>query len=111
MKGWEQGPHNFLLHYAEDPSAYTPLLGDSRAAPTIELAKRMVSHMRVVIAKAEEDWMCTVGYFHNIKATMRADAQGYILAQNSDSRCKCMHQFDRFPWIWEQMDRIFPMRG
>lgn len=114
MRGWEQGPHNFLLHYAEDALRYLPIKDDARANPTIILAEEMVKRMRVVIAAAEDPWLCTIGYFHNIHIEQKKDAEGYILAQNTANgpqRCALIHQLDRYPWIWEHMDRMFPLRG
>lgn len=119
MKGWEQGPHNFLLHYAAAETSvrekvYGALASDPAAAPTIGLAERLAASMRVIVEPAEGEWLCTVGYLKDdptaaaLLATSTAD--GLIPSvDNPSKRCRAIHQFDRFDWMSRRFDTMFPL--
>jgi hypothetical protein len=111
MEGWEQGPHNFLLHYAADPEkalGYGKVRDVSSAAPTVALAERMASQMRVIIEPAEDDWLCTVGYMSD--GALKEDEEGFPLSVDKPTRrCRVMHQFDRFKKLEEGYEQLFPL--
>ena len=106
------GPAMFAALSAQDSktgagrlAAFSALSGP---AEIVKLAHAYAFRNKILGVEAEGGWICTIGYFSNLGIEPVVDSAGNVMALwEPKTRCRIVHQFDRYPQLNEHITKLF----